>query len=449
VTPQASPWVLVPLAAAAFAWLFGEMASANSIRQFALVAMVILAVPLTLGWTATRIMAFPLAYLFFCVPFGEFMLPTLIDWTADFTVSALRFTGVPVYREGTNFSIPTGNWSVVEACSGVRYLIASVMVGTLFAYLNYQSTRRRLLFVGVSILVPIIANWLRAYMIVMLGHLSNNQIATGVDHLIYGWVFFGVVILVMFMVGARWAEPEVQASVSAPVARVGASVAVALPLAVAALAVAVAALPHVALTAKVLDSNDRAVRLDLPGQVGPSWQVVAASSPVAWQPRFENASATAHAVYEKAGRKVGVYVYYYRNQDATRKLVTITNLLFRRDLDRGWASLPAKPASAEVTEQARHWRRTQLLLPAGGASAKPSLTVWQTYWVADHLISTGTLARLANAWGRLLGQGDDGAAVFLYADGLPEAGGDELVKSFVDDNLGPLLATLRAVRDAP
>ena len=125
------------------------------------------------------------------MPFGEFLLPVLMEYTANFTVTALRLSGIPVYREGLQFVIPSGSWSVVEACSGVRYLIASFMIGTLFAYLNYRSTRRRLVFMGVSIVVPILANWLRAYMIVMLGHLSGNTIAVGVDHLIYGWLFFG------------------------------------------------------------------------------------------------------------------------------------------------------------------------------------------------------------------------------------------------------------------
>ena len=130
--------------------------------------------------------------------------------TADFTVAALRASGIPVYREGLQFVIPSGSWSVVEACSGIRYLMASFMVGSLFAYLNYRSWRRRLAFVAVSLVVPIVANWLRAYMIVMLGHLSGNTLAVGVDHLIYGWVFFGIVIMAMFMVGARWSEPDAQ-----------------------------------------------------------------------------------------------------------------------------------------------------------------------------------------------------------------------------------------------
>lgn len=101
---------------------------------------------------------------------------------------------------------------MVEACSGVRYLIASLTVGTLFAYLTYQSTKRRVLFIIVSILVPVLANWLRAYMIVMLGHLFWQQAGRRVDHIIYGWVFFGFVILLMFWIGARWSEPEPSAS---------------------------------------------------------------------------------------------------------------------------------------------------------------------------------------------------------------------------------------------
>jgi exosortase len=69
----------------------------------------------------------------------------------------------------------------VEACSGVRYLISSVTLGCLYAYLTYQSTKKRLLFIAVSIVVPIIANGLRAYMIVMIGHLSGMELATGGD----------------------------------------------------------------------------------------------------------------------------------------------------------------------------------------------------------------------------------------------------------------------------
>ncbi len=146
------------------------------------------------------------------MPIGEALIPPLMDWTADFTVAALKLSGIPVYREGTFFTIPSGNWSVVEGCSGLRYLIASITVGALYAYLSYRKLWKRVLFVALSVIVPIIANGLRAYMIVMIAHLSDMKLALGVDHLIYGWVFFGVVMLLLFWVGSYWrddAEPDV------------------------------------------------------------------------------------------------------------------------------------------------------------------------------------------------------------------------------------------------
>ena len=152
--PTAGAFVLV--AGAAFAWLLGDLVAVNAVTQLALVALLVLAVPAMVGLPVTRLIIFPLGFLFFCVPLGEFLMPQLMEWTANFTVLALRLSGIPVYREGLQFVIPSGNWSVVEACSGVRYLIASLTVGTLFAYLNYQSTKRRVMFVIVSLLVPVV-----------------------------------------------------------------------------------------------------------------------------------------------------------------------------------------------------------------------------------------------------------------------------------------------------
>src|SRR4029079_3400241 len=100
------------------------------------------AIVTVLGTRIARAACFPLAFLLFAVPFGEIFVPTLIEWTANFTVAALRLSGVPVYREANLFIIPSGAWSVVEACSGIRYLIASLMVGTLYAHLMYRTRLR-------------------------------------------------------------------------------------------------------------------------------------------------------------------------------------------------------------------------------------------------------------------------------------------------------------------
>jgi exosortase A len=232
--PRPVPWMAIPTAGAGALWLLGQMVSVAAAVHAGLILMVILGMIGTIGWRLARVLLFPLAFLLFGIPIGEFLLPTLMNLTAQFTVFAVRASGVPVYQEGLHFVVPNGRWSVVEACSGIRYLIASLLVGSLYAYLNYVSLRKRLLFMLVAILVPIVANWLRAYMIVMLGYLSGNELATGVDHLIYGWVFFGVVIMVMFWIGQRWSDEPITApqSRTAPLDHAAANWMGVLPIAV-------------------------------------------------------------------------------------------------------------------------------------------------------------------------------------------------------------------------
>lgn len=205
---QPAPWVAILMIPPAMLWLLAWMIDVSVVQQLALVTLLIIGVWAILGHKLTRVLAFPLFFLYFGVPMGEGLIAPMMDFTAVSTVWLIKLTGIPVYREGLYFSLPSGYWSVVEACSGVRYIIASVTVGTLYAYLTYRSTNRRILFIIVSAIVPIFANTARAFIIVMLGHWSGMTIATGADHLVYGWVFFGVVIFLLFWLGNFFREDE-------------------------------------------------------------------------------------------------------------------------------------------------------------------------------------------------------------------------------------------------
>jgi hypothetical protein len=54
--------------------------------------------------------------------------------------------------------------------------------------------------------VPIFANGMRATLIVLIAHYSDMKLALGVDHFVYGWVWFGIVMLAMFWIGLIWRE---------------------------------------------------------------------------------------------------------------------------------------------------------------------------------------------------------------------------------------------------
>lgn len=228
-----APLALLALALLGALWLVSSVANVQVLQQYSFTLMIAATVLAVLGVEFTRAIAFPLLYLLLAVPFGEVFIPPLIEFTARCTVFLLQLVGIPVFRENNFLSLPSGNWSVVEACSGLRYLIASLALGAMYAYITYRSPWRRLLFIAVSAVVPIIANAVRAFSIVLIGHWSNMTMAIGIDHLIYGWMFFGLVSALLFWVGARWRETggddRKTATPAAPQQRVGVAVAALAP----------------------------------------------------------------------------------------------------------------------------------------------------------------------------------------------------------------------------
>ena len=420
-------WLAVPLlAVAGFAWLLAQLGAVNALAQASFVAMLVLTVPAVLGLRVARTMMFPLGFLFFAVPIGDFLLPTLMDRTADFTVAALRMSGVPVYREGMLMIIPTGQWSIVEACSGVRYLIASLMVGTLFAYLNYRAQWRRWVFVGVSIVVPIVANWIRAYMIVMLGHLSNNRLATGVDHLIYGWVFFGVVMLLMFWIGTRWRdEPVTQpAGIRIPPARKTHGVRSAAKFWIVSLAIVIVtvAWPIVESNTAQNASADSVVLapIDVRG-----W--TSGANAVALEPEYREPSGVLRETLQRGDAAVTLYVAYYRSQDVRRKLVSSENVLVRSE-DPTWHWTSSASRGVMIGDAEHTVNQTQLQ-----GRREQRVMAWQWYWVDGTITFNPVMAKALTAWSRLRGHGDDSAAIIVYTSETDPQRAAETLQSFTRD----------------
>ncbi len=195
----------------------GEISGVNVLRHVGFVGALMALVPLCLGWDFTRRFRFAVLFLAFMVPFGDFLIPALQELTADVSVWMIQMTGVPVYREGLFIELPTGLWEVAEACAGIRFLIANIFVAFLFSYLSYDTAWKWMLFMALSVAIPVFANCLRAYGIMMLAHVTDNALAVGVDHLVYGWVFFSLVMLLMLWVGGLFADRVIEDPVARPV----------------------------------------------------------------------------------------------------------------------------------------------------------------------------------------------------------------------------------------
>jgi exosortase A len=426
---------LLGVAASGAIWLCGELVNTASVAQFAVIAMFQFSVWATLGTRVVKAIGIPLAFLFFAVPFGEFLIPQLMDWTADFTAAAIRASGIPIYREGNFFTIPSGRWSVVEACSGIRYLIASFMVGTLFAYLSYRSTGRRAAFIAASLVVPIVANWFRAYMIVMLGHLTNNRLAVGADHLIYGWIFFGIVMALLFWIGSRWRQDD-----EPSIEPIGMTAPGAAQRPVHLWAVGVASVLIIAVWQPLeawIGSAGAGGAANLQEPVAPSGWIATPVDAAAFRPDVSGARAGLRQAYAKNGAKVGLDVSFFKNQSHDAKAITSTNQLVTTTNPR-WLRVGDSTAAIDIDGKAFRPRATILM------GERDRLLVWHWFWVDGQVTSSEIVAKLYQLLAIARGHGDPAAWVVAYTSlGRGEAQATATLQAFVADMGGPIDVVLQ------
>lgn len=427
-------WPALGLAAlAGLVWLTATLGEVPVVRQYALVSMFPLAVLAVCGRRFAGALAFPLLFLLFAVPFGEVFVAPLIDFTADFTVGALRMTGIPVLRHGPTFEIPTGHWSVVEACSGLRYLISGVTLGCLYAYLSYRSWRRRALFIATSFVVPIVANGMRAYMIVMIGHLSSMRLAAGVDHIIYGWLFFGLVMFLMFSIGRLWQEDE-----AAPVS----TMPLALPFQPAPQAafarMSVAFVLLAALWPALAVLNAHVTKLPPTDQLAPvalRWQEAPAFT--SWHPDFTEPDARLDKTLSAGGAPVALSLLYYRNGEGGNPLISSVNFLANEH--------NAYHDIGTERRQETIGGKTYTVLETTLSGPDRDLLTWHWLRVDGHATTSAYLGKLLQARARLMLRPGDGDAVIVttpLTDGKEAARAN--LRAFLASNLAPIETALAA-----
>jgi exosortase A len=206
VSPTPVFWPLAAMPVLSAVWLAAAILDLNEGRQFAVVAMFEIVLLATLGTQAFKLLLAPFLFLFFLVPSGEFLIPILQKITAHITFHGLQLLNIPVYSEGMIIEIPEGKFEIAEACAGLRFLIASIVFGFFFSVVMYRSFFRRALFIALSLVVPIGANGLRALGIIVLAHLEGSAAAVEADHVLYGWIFFSLVILLLIAIGMSFVE---------------------------------------------------------------------------------------------------------------------------------------------------------------------------------------------------------------------------------------------------
>jgi exosortase A len=318
------PWLpgVALMFAGGLLWLLGELAGAAVVRHAAIVGLVIASVPTVLGLAVARGVTFPLFFLLFAIPIGEQLVPYLQIITAHFCIWMLDLFGIPAFLDGVFISIPKGDFEVAEACSGVRFLIAMVAFGTLVSHVCFRSWTRRAIFMTAAILLPILANGIRAWGTIYIAHLTTLDFARGVDHVVYGWFFFAFVMALLLAVGWRFFDRPIDdpmidpAKLQAPGAVPAPASALKLTAALAVAAVAVSPAYALAVVNRPADEQVASLRLDPPSR----WLRTAYQG-TPWQPNYKGAQSAMATFVGDDGVPVDVYVAVFDRQEDGAELV--------------------------------------------------------------------------------------------------------------------------------
>ncbi|GAA3795629.1 hypothetical protein GCM10022600_16400 [Qipengyuania pelagi] len=197
---------LVPFGLALALWVIGRASGINLIAHAGAVAALASSVPVVLGPRAAALLALPLGFMVFLVPFGEEIVWPMQILTARLVIQLAHLSGIDAALDAIHITTPFGLFIVAEACSGVKFLIAMIALGVLAAFTAFSSWKRRILFLLACVIVPILANAVRAWGTIYIAQFIGAERAGGVDHLIYGWVFFAVVVAIVLGLAWRWFE---------------------------------------------------------------------------------------------------------------------------------------------------------------------------------------------------------------------------------------------------
>jgi exosortase A len=413
LTPRIWAPGLEMVAAAGFGWILGEAAGVSLIRHLSLVMMIQASTITLLGPSVTRGLMFPLFYLFFLVPFGEELVPPLQTITAKLCMIFLGWAGIPAHIEGVFISTPTGYFEVAEACAGVKFLVAMVAYGALVANVCFRSWARRIAFMALVLVVPILANGIRAYGTIHISALTSNDFAESVDHVVYGWFFFAAVMAIVMGIAWKFFDRAIDDP------WLGAPPAVAAPQPIrriipAGLAVLLIIPMLWQFAQNTLGHVPMPNQIALPEVAG--WQRAALVTDD-WKPRFDGADHRLQGEYVNAkGQRVTLAVAVYAWQGDGKEIV-------------GYAQGAADPDS--------HWSWTNDTPPPPDGKAErifaPGLAreVVSFYWVGGMTTGRAQMVKLATLKSRLLGADQSAAALLVSAQERRESAARPQIDAFL------------------
>jgi len=155
------------------------------------------------GKQIARIVLFPCAFLIFMIPVaaieqGTFRLQFIITSAVGFLSNLL---GIKIDALGTTLTAADNsfNFTIAEGCSGIRSLVAMIMVTAIYVHITQRQIWKKGLILAFSLVFAIVGNIGRIFTLILVAKFINPNLAAGIYHEYSGFVFFPIALLAMLL----------------------------------------------------------------------------------------------------------------------------------------------------------------------------------------------------------------------------------------------------------
>jgi len=197
--------VILMIASAALLFI---MSSAQISLGYWAATLAILLSSIMLIYRTNWQLIFPTLFLAFLMPGWGLLTATLQKVSTSAVTFLMSYSGIPTFVEGNFVTIPAGVFEIAGGCSGLRYLIVSLAISSLFSFLYIKNTKKALLFFTVAILGALLTNWIRITALILIGEYTDMQSDLMTDHNVFGWYLYIPFMFLLFMWGNKLADHD-------------------------------------------------------------------------------------------------------------------------------------------------------------------------------------------------------------------------------------------------
>ncbi|WP_232522347.1 exosortase/archaeosortase family protein [Marinimicrobium alkaliphilum] len=178
-----------------FVWAVAYAVNIQIIEQLLLVPILLSVFAAIYGWKVVFVHRFVLLFPVFAIPIWGSFNNILLEMASLVVGEMVRWIEIPAVIRGNSIHIPFGQILIADGCSGIRYFVIALTLAYLIGCLNNYREGRMAALLMIGALLGLMTNWVRIFVLILIGYRTEMQSSLMQDHELFGWILFAAICI--------------------------------------------------------------------------------------------------------------------------------------------------------------------------------------------------------------------------------------------------------------